>query len=130
MRDVIVIGSGIGSLTAAAMLAKRGLKPLILEQNWQPGGCTSSYWRKGHVFETGATTLVGLDDHMPLKFLLDETGIKIPTRKLDLPMQVHMNGKVINRYQDIERWKVEASKHFSGDQEKFWRVAYGLSQFV
>lgn len=130
MRDVIVIGSGMGALTAAAMLTKKGMKPLIIEQNWQPGGCTSSYWRKGYVFEAGATTLVGLDTHMPLRYLLDSTGIEIPSRKLELPMQVHIDDKVINRYQDIEKWKKEAGKHFSGNQEKFWQVAYGLSQFV
>lgn len=131
MHDVIVIGSGMGSLSAAALIAKKGLKPLILEQNWIPGGCTTSYWRKGFVFEAGATTLVGLDDHMPLRHLLDETGIKLNARKLALPMQVHLkNGETINKYQDINQWIQEAEKHFGGDQKKFWNTAYQLSQFV
>ena len=130
MKDVIVIGSGMGALSAAAMLCTKGLKPLIIEQNWQPGGCTSSYWRKGYVFESGATTLVGLDEHMPLRFLLDQTGIELNARKLELPMQVHLDGKIINRYQDLSKWKVEASKHFGGNQDHFWDQAYAISQFV
>ena len=130
MKDVIVIGSGMGALSAAAMLCTKGLRPLIIEQNWQPGGCTSSYWRKGYVFETGATTLVGLDEHMPLKFLLDETGIELNARKLELPMQIHLNGKVINRFQDLSEWKAEAAKHFGPNQEAFWNQAYAISQFV
>ncbi len=131
MHDVIVIGSGMGSLSAAALLASKRLKVLIIEQNWIPGGCTSSYWRKGFTFETGATTLVGMDENMPLKYILDKTGIKIPMRKLELPMQVHLeNGNTINRYQDLNLWIKEISKHFDGDQEGFWKKAYDLSQFV
>jgi len=104
MYDVAVIGSGMGSLSAAALLAKQNQKTLIIEQNWQPGGCTSSYWRKGFVFEAGATTLVGLDEHMPLKYLLDKIGLELTARKLQLPMQVHLeNNQVINRYESIDQ---------------------------
>ena len=35
--DVIVIGSGIGSLTAATLLAKSGKKVLILERHYTAG---------------------------------------------------------------------------------------------
>lgn len=129
--DITVIGSGMGSLTAAALLANRGLKVQIIEQNWLPGGCTSSYWRKGFIFESGATTLVGMDKGMPLRYLLDEIKLDIPMRKLMLPMQVHLkNGETINKYHDIEKWIGEANRHFGGEQAEFWRKAYKLSKFV
>lgn len=129
--DVVVIGSGMGSLSAAALLARKGYKILLLEQNWIPGGCTTSYWRKGFVFEAGATTVVGMDQGMPLQYVLDATGIKIPMRKLKIPMQVHLpDGRLITRHQNIENWIVEAKKNFSGDQEGFWRKAFEISQFV
>ena len=131
MEEVIVIGSGLGSLTAAALLAQKGLKPTILEQNWIPGGCTTSYSRKGFVFEAGATTLVGLDENMPLRQFLDQTGIQIETRKLKLPMQVHLaDGRIVNKYQNIKNWISEAEKHFGGNQKTFWENTYQLSQFV
>ncbi|REE01257.1 phytoene desaturase family protein [Marinoscillum furvescens] len=131
MCDVIVIGSGMGSLTAAAMLALKGLQPLILEQNWIPGGCTTSYPRKGYTFEAGATTLVGLDDHMPLRYLLDATGIALPSRKLDLPMQVHLtNGQTLSRFQDLDRWIAECDQKFGVNSSAFWQEAYTMSKFV
>jgi len=38
MRSVIVIGAGIGGITAATHLAQRGLKVTVLEKNSQAGG--------------------------------------------------------------------------------------------
>lgn len=37
--DVIIVGSGLNSLVCALLLAKRGIKPLVLERNEQFGGC-------------------------------------------------------------------------------------------
>ncbi|MCE7990462.1 MAG: NAD(P)-binding protein [Roseivirga sp.] len=130
--DVLIVGSGMGGLSAGALLAEKGLRVTVLEQNWQPGGCTSSYRRKGFVFEAGATTLVGLGDHMPLQHVLDKTGIELPVRRLSLPMQVHLaDGATINRYENLNEWIAEAEKVFGAKgQRVFWKEAYKISQFV
>lgn len=122
----------MGALTAAALLVQKGLKVIVLEQNWQPGGCTSSYWRKGFVFEAGATTLVGLGKGMPLQYVLDKTDIAIQSRQLKLPMQVHLsNGAVLNRYQNLQEWIAEAQRVFGvKGQQSFWEEAYRISDFV
>ena len=129
---VAVIGSGMGALSVAALLASKGHKPIIFEQNWQPGGCTSSYWRKGFVFEAGATTLVGLGKGMPLQYVLDQTGIKVEARKLQLPMQVHLsNGETINRYESLEDWVIEAERVFGRKgQRQFWNECFKVSEFI
>ena len=51
--DVIVVGSGIGSLTTAGLLAKCGKKVLVLEQHYIAGGTTHSFEHKGIEHETG-----------------------------------------------------------------------------
>ncbi len=41
--DVIVIGSGLGGLTAATLLARAGRKTLLIERNHGVGGAASTY---------------------------------------------------------------------------------------
>jgi prolycopene isomerase len=45
--DVIVIGAGLGGLSAAARLGRMGLRPLVLEQHTLPGGYAHHFLRKG-----------------------------------------------------------------------------------
>lgn len=130
--DVLVIGTGMGSLSAACLLAQKGLKIGILEQNYLPGGCTSSYWRRGYVFESGATTLVGLDKDMPLQYLLEKIGVQIEPLRLQLPMEVRLNdGTLIRRYEPLEDWIQEAERVFGKkNQRAFWTFCYRVSRFV
>ena len=44
--DAVVIGSGLGGLTAAALLAKAGRKVCVIERNHSVGGAASAF-RKG-----------------------------------------------------------------------------------
>ncbi len=130
--DVLVIGAGIAGLTAAALLAERGTKVMILEQNWLPGGCTSSYPRHGYTFEAGATTLVGLDAGMPLRLVLDKTGIELNPIRLETPMKVYLkDGTVITRFEDLELWIAEAERVFGVvGQRPFWEYCMGVAQKV
>lgn len=49
--DIIVIGSGLGGMTAARRLAAAGRKVLLVEQHSQLGGLATWFKRKGHVFD-------------------------------------------------------------------------------
>ena len=46
--DVIVIGSGLGGLSVAAILAKEGKKVLVLERHYTAGGYTHVFKRRGY----------------------------------------------------------------------------------
>jgi len=51
--DAIVIGSGIGGLTCAALLSSLGKKVAVLEQHYTAGGFTHSYSRNGYEWDVG-----------------------------------------------------------------------------
>jgi prolycopene isomerase len=51
--DVIIVGAGVGGLTAASMLVRSGLRVLILERNLHPGGTAYVYHREGFTCPMG-----------------------------------------------------------------------------
>ena len=57
--DVIVIGAGLGGLTAGAKLAREGKKVLLIEQHSQPGGCATTFKRGDFTFEVGLHEMDG-----------------------------------------------------------------------
>ncbi|XP_006790992.1 inactive all-trans-retinol 13,14-reductase [Neolamprologus brichardi] len=70
--DVIVIGSGIGGLTAGATLAKAGKKVLVLEQHDQAGGCCHTYIEKGFEFDIGLHYIGQLHENSLLRIAFDQ----------------------------------------------------------
>lgn len=62
--DCIVVGSGISGLTTAAILARRGMKVLVVESHDRPGGCLHTFKEKGITFHTGNHYIGVLDEDM------------------------------------------------------------------
>ena len=71
--DVVIIGSGLGGLECANILARKGMSVLVLERQMQPGGCMQSYKRRGVAFDTGMHYVGGLGEgdclYAPFKYL-------------------------------------------------------------
>ena len=58
----IIIGSGLGGLTAGAKLSKEGKKVLLIEQHTIPGGCATTFKRKDYTLEVGLHEMDGLHE--------------------------------------------------------------------
>src|SRR5262249_34778438 len=51
--DDIVVGSGMGGMTTAALLSQLGRRVLVLEQHYVPGGFTHMFKRPGYSWDVG-----------------------------------------------------------------------------
>lgn len=127
--DVVVIGSGLGGLSAALSLSEKGQRVLVLEKGTTPGGCASSFQKNGFVFESGATTLVGLEPGLPLHKLSTDFQIQFPLIPLKRSMVVHLDGKTVERFQNRKEWVKEAKRVFGGGlrMEVFWILCHLIS---
>ena len=70
--DAIVIGSGIGGLSTAAILARTGKKVLVLEQHDQAGGCCHTFIDKGFEFDVGLHYIGGMAEGTMSRVLMDQ----------------------------------------------------------
>lgn len=73
--DVIVIGAGIGGLTCGCYLAKSGMDVLIVEQHFKPGGCCTSFTRKGFSFDAGGHFIGSFREKGAMRKILNELDI-------------------------------------------------------
>lgn len=82
--DAAIIGAGLGGLQCAYILAKRGMKVVVVEKGQLPGGCIQTFARRGRKFDTGFHYVGGLDDGQPLNRLFKEFGLMdLPWVRLD-----------------------------------------------
>ncbi|WP_310422539.1 C-3',4' desaturase CrtD [Chamaesiphon sp. VAR_48_metabat_135_sub] len=125
---VIVIGAGIGGLTAGALLAKRGYEVIIFDRAIVPGGCASTFKRQGFTFDVGATQVAGLEPGGIHHRIFSELEIDLPAATpCDPACAVFLPGETtpINVWRDPVRWQAERQQQFPGS-EPFWQFLQQL----
>jgi len=84
--DVAVIGSGIGGLCCAALLARNGHSVTVCESHVTPGGAAHGFERDGYRFESGPSFFTGLSvekSNNPLRQVLDLLGESVESVSYD-----------------------------------------------
>lgn len=120
--SVIVIGAGIGGLTAAALLAKAGYRVKVFEQAAVTGGCASTFRRRGFTFDVGATQVAGLEHGGIHAEIFAALGLDSPAATpCDPACAVYLPGESqpICLWRDRQRWHQERQAQFPGS-EPFW----------
>lgn len=128
---VVVIGAGIGGLTAGALLAHRGYQVLMLDQALVPGGCASTFQRKGFTFDVGATQVAGLEPGGIHHRIFSELEIDLPAATpCDPACAVFLPGETepINVWRDPQKWQAERQRQFPGS-EPFWQLLANLFKY-
>ena len=113
--DVLVVGAGIGGLTTAALLAKRGMRVLVVEQHYLPGGCASIFRRKGFTFDVGASLFFGFGEkgYNPHQFVMNEIEEDITLVQMDETFTIHLDKQTkVSMYTQREKFSQELCSCF------------------
>lgn len=130
-QKVVVIGAGIGGLTAAALLAHRGYSVKVFDQAIVPGGCASTFKRRGFTFDVGATQVAGLEPGGIHQQIFEELDIDLPPAShCDPACAVFLPGESepINVWRDPDKWKAERDRQFPGSAP-FWAFMKAMFDF-
>jgi all-trans-retinol 13,14-reductase len=117
--DVIIIGAGLGGLTAGAKLAKEGKKVLLIEQHNVPGGCATTFNRGVFTFEVGLHEMDGPSPRDMKTRIFNELEVSENVTFVTIPEFYHfINDRIkITIPHDYEAAKKILKVKFPGDAE-------------
>lgn len=113
--DVICIGSGLGSLTAASLLARKGKKVLVCEKHTTPGGFTHVFTRNDYEWDVGLHYVGDMDRKGSLLRVVFE---QITDKNLkwqdmgEVYDRIVINGKCYEYLKGLQNWKERMKAYF------------------
>ena len=75
MKKCVIIGSGLGGLSCACILAKNGYEVTVLEQGEKIGGCLQCFKRGDALFDTGMHYIGSAESGQTLHTMLRYLGL-------------------------------------------------------
>ena len=131
----VVIGSGLGGLATAAVLAREGYEVTVVEQSHRVGGCLQCFCREGSRFETGMHFVGSLDEGQVLRHYLNYLGIggrlafdRLDTQGYDV---VGLQGErfaFANGHEPMVEALAERFPHEREGLRRFWQLADSVAQ--
>lgn len=111
--DIVVVGSGIGGLVAAGLLARYGRRVLVCESHTLPGGAAHAFKRQGFTFDSGPSFYCGLADPQscnPLREVLAALGESVEAIPYDPLGHYHFPDQTLAIYGDAERYQTSLAE--------------------
>jgi prolycopene isomerase len=115
--DTIIIGAGLSGLTAASLLAKRGLRAAVIDNNYNPGGSCGTFKRNGVIFDQGSSMLYGFGEKgfSPHRFVFNCLEEPIDMIRHDLLYVVNYRSRNIRFFADLDRFIEELGEVFPSE---------------
>jgi all-trans-retinol 13,14-reductase len=117
--DAVFIGSGLGCLSSAAILAKEGWKVLILERHYTPGGYTHVFKRRGYEWDVGIHYVgeVGRPDSFTRKLFDYVTDGQLEWADMgEVYDRVVVGHAIYDFVKGVDNWKKQLKGYFPGEE--------------
>lgn len=124
--DTIVIGSGMGGLTAAVALARAGQRVLVLEQHYLPGGWAHSFTLDGYTFSPGVHYVGELEPGANLRRFFEGLGLGPRLRFRELAPDGYDHLLVAGERYDVPKGR---DRHVERIKGRFPRLARSLDRY-
>lgn len=133
-QKILVIGSGIGGLVSALVLAKHGFQVQVLEKNHQIGGSLQVFSRDKKIFDTGVHYVGGLDkgENLYKIFKYLEIFDDLEMRRLDeLAFDIIRlpNGLSVGHGMGYTNFKKQLKESFPDNHEDIDRIVEEIQLF-
>ncbi|MBK8025871.1 MAG: FAD-dependent oxidoreductase [Chloroflexi bacterium] len=119
---IVVVGAGIGGLTAAALLAQAGCDVTVLEGQTYPGGSAGTFSHKGYRFDAGATVAGGFQPDGPHALIAEKLDLTWDVRLHDPAWVVHLPDRQVRLCRD----NVDVVSSFP-NTARFWEAQSRLA---
>ncbi len=132
-KKVVVIGAGVAGLSAGIYAKRSGFDVTILEKHIVPGGLSTSWSRKGYLFEGGMHWLTGSSEKMPLFKVWKELGALQENNPVYLrdPFYTLVDGeKNLHFYRNLEKLKAHFLEFAPEDKKYINELCSHIKKFM
>ena len=131
-NKLLIVGGGIAGMTAGIYALRNGFDVTILEQNTVCGGASTSWRRKGYLFEGGMHWLTGSLQGTSMNQMWQELGAinnETIIYNRDPFISFEMDGNSVNLYRNLEQLKTHLVEQSPADEKEILRMCKDIEHF-
>lgn len=118
--DVVVVGAGLGGLTAAAYLAALGRRVVVVDRHSVAGGNATVFTHEGYEFDVGVHYVGDCEPGGLIPSILDPLGVEVRWRQLDpdgFDTFLLPDGEVFRVPRGVDRYRERLVARFPDEAE-------------
>lgn len=133
MSKVIIVGAGIAGLAAGIYARQSGFETTIYESHSIPGGASTSWRRKGYLFEGGMHWLTGSSEKTQLNRLWREVGAlddSVRITRRDPFFNITSHGETASLYRDLTKLREHFYSIAPDDKKEIDLLCRDIAKFA